>query len=138
MKMERKSGKRLLVAIGILVFISLTACDTNQDRNFTSIEGFYTCEEGSAYSGIRKYILEIDKVSSQDNTYIIANFHNQGDNEFVYAQYQNDTLYIQNQVISSLFVNGKGKVFDDFKRIELIYITDDGVLELKYSALLER
>lgn len=137
LSMERRSNSIYSIAVFILT-VFLASCDNNPEVNYSSIDGFYSCEEGSAHAGIRKYILEIDKVSSQDNTYIIANFHNLGDNEFLYAEYLQDTLYIRNQVVSVFFVNGKGKVYDDFKRIELFYTADDGVQELGYSAVLVR
>lgn len=138
MKKAKKSSNIIIAFFAIALVMSLAGCDTTPEGNYTSIEGFYSCNEGSAHSGYKKYIVEIDKVNSQDNTYIIANFHNQGDNEFLYAEYTQDTLYIKNQLISNLFVLGKGKVYDDFKRVELLYTTDDGVVQLEYSALLER
>lgn len=136
LKVKELSRKNIILFV--LACWSLCSCETNKPVDYTSIEGFYSCNEGSVHSGYKKYIVEIDQVKSQDNVYIIANFHKQGDNEFLYAEYSQDTLYIKNQVISNLFVTGKGKVYDDFKRIELLYTTDDGVVQLDYSALLER
>jgi hypothetical protein len=44
----------------------------------------------------------------------------------------------ENQVIGTLFVNGKGFVYPEFNRIELEYKTDDGVTVLDYYSLYER
>jgi len=133
--MEEKFRNKFYVFILLLAFIS---CEEKPEKIFTSIEGFYSCSEGSAHSGYRKYIVEIDKVNTQENLYIIANFHNLGDNEFLYAEYIGDTLYINNQVIASYFVSGKGKVSENFKEIDLEYLTDDGVVQLDYYAAYER
>lgn len=134
--MKKASENKILLLLLLTLFFY--SCEEKPVLTPTSIEGFYTCNESSAHTGYRKYLVEIDKVNTQDNLYIIANFHNLGDNEFLYAEYTGDTLYIRNQVIGSYFVTGKGKVFEDFKKIDLEYVTDDGLLQLDYYAAYER
>jgi hypothetical protein len=133
-----KKMKIKALYILVLPFLFASSCEDPPVVDYTSIEGFYSCNESSSHSGYRNYIVEIDEVNSQENTYIIANFHNLGDNDFLYAEYLNDTLYIKNQVINTIFVNGKGKVSDDFKQVNLYYETDDGVVELDYYATYQR
>ncbi len=112
--------------------IPYSTCEEKPDITYTKNEGFYSCIESSAHSGYRKYIVEIEQVTGQDNLYIIANFHNTGHNEFLYDELSDDSLYIRNQVISTLIVSGKGRIYDGFKEIDLVYETDDGVPELDY------
>ncbi len=121
-----------------MAILSIASSCEEEEINYNDIKGVYTCTEASSHSGYRNYIVEIDKVNNQDDLYIILNFHNTGVNEFIYAEYRNDSIYIENQVISTFFVNGKGKVFSDFKRMEILYETDDGVVELEYQVVFER
>ena len=137
MNVELKRIHKIAVLI-LFPFFLAASCEEKPPVDYTSIEGFYSCNEGSASSGYRKYIVEIDKYKQADNTYVIFNFHNMGDNEFVHAEYVNDTLYINNDVIGTLFVEGKGSVSEDFKTIQLHYLTDDGVVVLDYFASYER
>ncbi len=130
---------RIINSILILFSFFLLSCEReNQDRVYTKIDGVYSCEESSAHSGYRKYIVEIDEVSSQENSFIISNFHNQGNTQFLFANVEGDSLSIENQVIGNLFVNGEGIVGDDFRRIEILYTTDDGRIELDYFVVFSR
>jgi len=124
----------------ILCFLSFNySCDSeNKNREYIHLDGVYTCEESSPHSGYKKYIVEIDRVYSQVNTYIISNFHNQGDADFLFSTYRNDSLIIENQVINGLFINGKATVSKSLDEIEFFYTTNDGRLELDYYALFSR
>jgi hypothetical protein len=116
------------------------SCEKNgEDIIYTKLDGIYSCEETSLYSAeYKKYLVEIDKVSSAEDQYIISNFRNQGDTEFLFVQYRNDSIYIENQVIAGLFINGKGTVNNDLNKIELSYFADDGSLEIQYFAIFSR
>ena len=77
-------------------------------------------------------------MTSQDNVYIISNFHDQGYADFIYANLLNDSIIIENQVISNLFINGKGIVNNPLNEIKLIYTVDDGNQEIEYFAVYKR
>ena len=126
-----------IIPICFAILASASSCD-EKEVEYTGIKGVYTCIEASSHSGYRNYIVEIDKVNNQDGLYILLNFHNTGVNEFIYAEYRNDSIYINDQVVGTFFVNGTGKVYSDFKRLEITYKTDDGVVELDYQAVFER
>lgn len=115
---------------------SLTwACDRSKESvTPTDITGIYNCQESSPHSGMHSYLVEIDKVSETETTYIISNFHNKGENEFLFVEFIQDSLWIFNQAISELSVNGKGPVSADFRSIFLYYETDDGITVLDYYA----
>ncbi len=131
--MGKRFNKSGLVA-GILCLM-MVACDRNTDSiTPSSIAGVYTCQESSPHSGIRKYFVEIDKVKDTDDLYIISNFHNKGENEFLFAELNQDTLWIINQAITEISVEGKGPVESDFRSIYLYYETDDGITVLDYYA----
>jgi hypothetical protein len=137
MKTGKWSGKQLVILCLILTLGF--ACDQNEPQGeYTSIEGIFSCQESSAYSGIRNYLVEIDRVKGNEDLYIISNFHNKGENEFLYAELAQDTLWIFNQAISDISVDGKGPVGEDFRSIHLYYETDDGITVLDYYAIYTR
>ena len=133
MRMGMRSGKGILF---LLVILSWGAsCDQDDPpRDYTSIEGIFTCQESSAQAGIRQYLVEIDKVQETEGLYIISNFHNKGETEFLFAELASDSLWITNQAISDISVNGEGPVGPDFRSINLYYETDDGIIILDYYA----
>ncbi|MCF8378830.1 MAG: hypothetical protein K9H49_04585 [Bacteroidales bacterium] len=123
----------------IIICLFPTGCELNKEgKIYPDLTGAYSCEENSPYSGYKKFLVEIDKVSSQENLYIISNFNNLGNLEFLYASLFNDTLRIENQVISSVFINGSGKVNQDLNNIEWFYTTDDGNIVLEFFARFTR
>ncbi len=127
------------ICFAIILLLSLSSCETNtESKIYPDLVGAYSCQENSTYSGYKKFLVEIDKVKSQDNLYIISNFNNQSSVEFLYATLNNDSLIIENQVISGVFINGKGIVNKDFNNIEWFYITDDGNIELEFFAIFSR
>lgn len=135
--MVRKQIKKVFILL--LTGVAGIACEQQKPpANFSSIEGIFKCQESSVHAGARNYLVEIDKVKDEEGLFIISNFHNAGENEFLYAELDADTLRIFNQVISSLTVNGKGPVGSDFRSISLFYITDDGTTVLDYFAGLTR
>jgi len=132
-----KMGKKFNnIAIAVCITAAMTgACDRNTEPiTPTDITGIYNCQESSPHSGLRTYLVEIDKVNETESTYIISNFHNKGENEFLFAEFIQDSLKIFNQAISELSVNGKGPVEADFRSIYLYYETDDGITVLDYYA----
>lgn len=125
---------------GLVVCLALlSACDKNPlPGELDDLTGVFSCQESSTYSGIRKYLVEFDQVANSPGQYIISNFHNQGDNEFIYADYQNDTLWIINQLLGDLRINGKGPVNPDFRTVSLYYESDDGLNISDFHAVYER
>ena len=121
-----------------LLSLTLLACGNNNDIVYSDIEGLYSCDENSPNLGYRKYIIEIQEVAAQENAYIMANFHNLGDNEFVYLEHIGDSVFINNQIIQQYFIDGKGFVNEDFTGISLTYTTNDGTQELEYYIMLTR
>jgi len=133
-----KKLNKLLLSLSVIFSLG-SSCETdNLPVTYTSIEGIYTCQETSAHSGVREYIVEVDRVKDHETLYIISNFHNKGENEFLFADLDQDTLIIFNQAISNLSVNGKGTVGQDFRSIHLFYETDDGIIALDYIASFTR
>ena len=133
--MRKISIRTILLILPLLIAAS---CEDKPENVYTSIEGVYTCNERSAHAGIRNFLVEIDKVQAEQNLYIIDNFHNLGDNQFIRGELDGDTLFINNQIIGNLTVNGKGAISSDFKQIEFTYITYDRFVELDYYATFQR
>lgn len=114
------------------------SCDETGTGNYTSIEGVYSCQESSPHAGMRQYPVEIDKVKDSENLYIIVNFHNKGQSEFLYAELDIDTLRISNQVIQNIRVDGQGFIEEEYRSIQLNYLTDDGAAILDYYSAYTR
>jgi hypothetical protein len=135
---KSRLNNHYLTLLALLMLFTASCNDKRDDVVFTSLTGVYECHENSVHSGFRSYLVEMDKVTGQDHLYIILNFHNSGDNEFIFALVDNDTLRIDNQLINSMFVSGKGKISDDLRTIELFYITDDGRTQLEFFSRIFR
>ncbi len=129
---------KLFILIPLLVSMGASCDQTTTPGDYTSIEGVYTCQESSPHAGLRQYPVEIDKVNDAENLYIIVNFHNKGESEFLYAELDIDTLRITSQVISNIRVDGLGVVADEFRSIQLNYLTDDGAAILDYYSTYSR
>jgi hypothetical protein len=133
-----KNYFKLLTGL-FLCFILLTACNKDPfNGELDDLTGVFSCQESSTHSGLRKYLVEFDPVANSPDQYIISNFHNQGDNEFIYADYHNDTLWIINQLSGDLRINGKGPVDPDFRTVRLYYEIDDGLNIFDFQVLYER
>jgi len=131
--------KLLILAIVSGLLIIPVSCEPAETpATFTSVSGVYTCQETSPHSGVRRYVVEINRVSGSDNLYIITNFHNSGEIEFIYTEKAGDSLLIDNQVITGLVVNGSGSIAEDFRMIDLYYETDDALTVLDYYARYSR
>ena len=127
----RRVGRWILITT-LLVGVCTSCNETGPSGDYTSIEGVYTCQESSPHAGLRQYLVEIDKVNDSENLYIIVNFHNIGDTEFLYAELDMETLRITSQIISNIKVDGSGVVSDEFRSIQLNYLTDDGAAILEF------
>lgn len=112
----------------ILLLILVFSCE-NKDpgRTYENIEGAYRCEENHPVSGIRTYLVEIDRVKNETDLYLISNFYDAGYNEFLFARLSGKELMITDQIITGLIVNGTGQVRDDFKWIDWEYEVGDGI-----------
>jgi len=133
--MKRVKKFNRIWVLGMAFILLICSCERNGEQIAPSdITGVYSCQESSAHSGVRKYLVEIDQVKNSEDLYIISNFHNKGENEFIFTELDQDTLRIINQAISEMSFNGKGTVGADFRSISLYYETDDGLTLLDYFA----
>lgn len=82
--------------------------------------------------------MEIDRVRDREDLFIISNFHNAGENEFIYMELSGDSVLINNQAVSGLIINGRGAVGEQYRIIDLYYETDDAVTILDYYARYSR
>ncbi len=125
----------LFAACAVIIF----ACEKQEKgKIYETPQGAWTAEMTSTQSVYTKYLVEIDKVKSSDDLYIISNFNNQGISEFLYANLRGDSLFIENQSISGIFINGKGRFNEEFNRLSLTYSADDGSVEIVYYGIYTR
>ena len=115
------------VHIVFLMAFLVYSCENKPGRTYDTIEGSYRCEENNPISGIRTYLVEIDKVKNETDLFLISNFYDAGYNEFLFTRHAGMELLISDQVITGLLVNGHGQVSDDFKKIDWEYEVSDGI-----------
>jgi hypothetical protein len=127
-------SKYLFKIAALLLLFSSSCGDPNEDVVFNSVKGVYKCQENSVHSGFKSYLVELDSVKNQENLFIILNFHNSGENEFLYAIIRNDSILIENQLINNMFITGEGTISKDLKQMDVFYLTDDGLVQLDYYA----
>jgi hypothetical protein len=120
-----------------IILITIFSCQQS-DMIYTAVRGIYRCEENSVHSGYKKYLVEIEEVNNNPGQYIISNFHNLGDSEFLYATVRQDSIFIERQINGVLYFNGKGIISKHFNRIDWNYTTDNGITELDYYATFSR
>ena len=122
-----------------LCCVALVSCTTtNEPKVYSNIIGSWHCAESSPY-GSRNYLVDIDRNRTDTTQYLLSNFYNQGDTDFIFAHMNGKNLTITQQQIVSLTVkSGTGLVSTDFKRIELDYNMFDGSTEIKVHAIYTR
>jgi len=120
---------------GILL---LTACSAEKENSYTSIAGLWECEEIDETVSILIFSVDIDNVINYDDTFIISNFHDTGDNYFIRVSVVDDKLHIPRQSLLNLIVHGEGTISSDFKRIEAEYTIDDGGRTANFLATFSR
>jgi hypothetical protein len=117
----------------------ISACNEQEKgKVYQKPDGAWTAELSSAQSVYVKYLVEIDKVKTSSDVYIISNFNNLGISEFVYANLRGDSLFIENQSISGIFIDGKGKFNKEFNHLDITYKTDNGSMEIVYFGRFSR
>jgi hypothetical protein len=127
------------IAVYTLSLMFLISCE-NKDtgRIYENIEGTFTCQENHPAYGIRRYLVEIDRVKNEADLYLISNFYDAGYNEFLFARLNDSDLTISDQVVTGLLVNGHGHVSADLKRIDWEYEVVDGIATQDILALYTR
>jgi hypothetical protein len=127
------------IAVYTISLVFLISCE-NKDtgRIYENIEGTFTCEENHPAFGIRRYLVEIDRVKNEADLYLISNFYDAGYNEFLFARLSSSDLTITDQVVTGLLVNGHGRVSVDLKRIDWEYEVADGIATQNILALYTR
>ena len=110
------------------------SCENEGPAEFTSISGIWRCEEIDETAAVRIFNLDIDKVQSYDDTFLILNFHNAGESDYVRAYSTGDTLQIPLQGLKNFIVSGKGIIAPDFKLLTLDYVIYNNETTRHYSA----
>ena len=130
--------KKITFLYFALCCVVLVSCTNNEPKVYTTIIGSWHCAESSPY-GSRNYLVDIDRNRTDTTQYLLSNFYNQGDTEFIFSHMSGKTLTItQQQIFSFTVKSGTGLVSTDFKRIELDYNIYDGSTEIKVHAIYTR
>ncbi len=132
-----KIGK---LSVIVLLLVFLLSCGDNGPRVYTSISGAWRCQEINPFLGNRVYLVEIDRKASDTTQYVITNFYDSGDLEYIVVKLKNGQLTLAQQPTADLSVKSfTGTLVDTgFKRIELTYKVYDGLRDVSSEAVLTR
>ena len=122
----------------IAVCLLFVSCGDNDPKVHTSIAGTWRCEETSSINGTRSYLIDIDRTISDTSQYIITNFYNSGDAEYIKVRLKNNKLTITQQPTSNLTVSSLSGTVIDLKQILMSYSVRDGLNDIKVEASYSR
>jgi hypothetical protein len=122
----------------LLFFVLTASCNSNENTIYTSIAGIWRCEENDEYSQVKIFSVDIQSLHNYNDAFIISNFHNVGEDEYIRVNTDDSLLYIPTQSIAGIIVNGEGLISPDFKTVTLQYSIDDAGNSMSYNATLHR
>lgn len=131
--------KTALKILNILTLaLLIAACGDNEPKVHTSIAGTWRCEETSSLNGTRTYLIDIDQTKSDTTQYLISNFYNTGDTEFIKVKLKSNKLTITQQPTSNITVSSLSGTVIDLTQIMLSYTVRDGLNDIKIEASYSR
>lgn len=122
----------------LAVILLLAACGDNDPKVHTTIAGTWRCEETSSLNGTRTYLIDIDQTISDTTQYLISNFYNTGDVEYIKVKLKSNKLTITQQPTSNITVSGFSGTVIDLTKINLNYTVRDGLSDIKVEATYSR
>ena len=120
-----------------LVVVLITACDDNDPKTHSSIVGTWRCEEYTP-SGTRTYLVDIDRRISDTTQYVVSNFYNTGDVEFVILKLKSNKLTLAENATSNITVSALSGTVIDLTQIILNYKIYDGKTNISVEAVYSR
>ncbi len=133
---------KISFALVLTCICIVSSCKNNEPVLRTSIAGAWMCEEFNPLimGGSRRYIVDVERERTDTTKYVIFNFHNAGDDEFVRTTYKNKILTITEQPlgIGMTVRSGNGSASADFKRMDITYTIFDGMNEVEVNAVYSR
>jgi len=122
----------------LAVILILTACGDNDPKVHTTIAGTWRCEETSSLNGTRTYLVDIDQTISDTTQYLISNFYNTGDVEYIKVKLKSNKLTITQQPTSNITVSNFSGTVIGLTQINLSYTVRDGLSDVKVEATYSR
>lgn len=124
--------QKISILFYIILSFTIISC-SDGSSNHTSISGSWRCEEYTG-SGTSTYLLDIDRLRSDTSQYMISNFYNMGDNEFIVVKLKNGKLSLTQQPTSSYTVKSFSGTVKDLENIALTYTIYDGQSDVLVNA----
>lgn len=124
----------------VFLFLSVVlmiACDDNGPSTHSSIVGTWRCEEYTP-SGTRSYLVDIDRRVSDTTQYVVSNFHNTGDVEFVILKLKSNKLSLAENSTSNITVSALSGTVIDLTQININYKIYDGRTNTAVEAVYSR
>lgn len=131
--------KKKILLLSILAYIFLS-CEESGPKVYTSISGTWRCEEINPIIGDRVYLVDIDRKRADTTQYLISNFYNTSDLDYIVVKLKSSQFTLAQQSTADINIksfNGN-LIGTNFKRIELTYKIYDGIRDISASAILTR
>ena len=127
--------KTILVLFITLVFVS---CTSKEPKIHTTIEGVWRCTEIKNNTASQSYLLDIIRLTSDTTMYVVSNFHNTGDSEFVKLKLTSSKLQLAEQPTANISIESFSGTVESLKLIQLQYIVNDSRYTNSISATYTR
>lgn len=130
--------KKLNKVLLLSVFIVILGCNSNKPETYTTISGLWKCEEIDELASVKIFHVDIDKVRSYDDAFIMSNFHNAGEETFIRVSVTGSKLILPNQYLQNILIEGEGNIGIEYKIITAEYSIEDGGRTANYIATFYR
>ena len=95
-----------IIVLSVVIFAS--SCKQDENTNFDSIEGNWSCNENSSEYGTQQYDVKITRDSQDTTKYYFDNFYNLGYGNKAYVFLDEYSVTIPTQIVDGQTLNGTG------------------------------
>lgn len=113
-----------IIVLSVVIFAN--SCKQEENTNFDTIEGNWSCSETSSEFGTQQYDVKITRDSQDTTKYYFDNFYQLGLGTKAYGYLDEYSVTIPTQILDGQTLNGTGEVSESFKSMTLTYTADDG------------
>jgi hypothetical protein len=127
--------KSITIIFATIFFLS---CTNNEPVVHTTIAGVWRCTEITNHTSSQSYLLDIQRSVSDTTMYIVSNFHNTGDNEFVKLKLTSTKLQLAEQPSANISIKNFSGTVESLKLIQLQYTVSDVKYDSSVTATYSR
>lgn len=128
--------KATYLTLLLTIMLISSACKDDSPATYSSIEGIWRCEESSATTGNRAYLVDIYRKSTDTTQYVITNFYNTGDMEYIVVKLKSGKLSLSQQPTADISIKAFAGTLtgNNYKNIGFSYTVYDGTRDINFTA----